>query len=54
MRPAWADHDGAVADAVVGRSGSVYKAWLNNQPEELIDGIDHRPGSVPRLCQRDS
>jgi transposase len=28
-------------DAVVGRSGSVYKAWLKNQPEEFIDGIDH-------------
>jgi transposase len=28
-------------DAVVGRSGSVYKARLKNQPEEFIDGIDH-------------
>ena len=28
-------------DAVVGRSGSVYKAWLKNQPEKFIDGIDH-------------
>jgi transposase len=28
-------------DAIVGRSGSVYKAWLKNQPEEFIDGIDH-------------
>lgn len=28
-------------DAVVGRSGSVYKAWLKNQPEEFIDGVDH-------------
>ena len=28
-------------DAIVGRSGSVYWAWLKNQPEEFIDGIDH-------------
>jgi transposase len=28
-------------DAVVGRSGSVYEAWLKNQPEEFIDGVDH-------------
>jgi transposase len=28
-------------DAVVGRSGRVYKAWLKNQPEGFIDGIDH-------------
>ena len=28
-------------DAVVGRSGGVYKAWLNNQPKGFIDGIDH-------------
>ena len=41
-------------DAVVGRSGSVYKAWLKAQP----DGVHRRRGtrrlgSVPRLCQRD-
>jgi transposase len=28
-------------DAVVGRSGHIYKAWLKNQPEGFIDGIDH-------------
>jgi transposase len=27
-------------DAVVGRSGSVYKAWLKAQPEEFIDGVE--------------
>ena len=27
-------------DAVVGRSGSVYKAWLKAQPEGFIDGIE--------------
>jgi transposase len=26
-------------DAVVGRSGSVYKAWLKAQPEEFIGGV---------------
>jgi transposase len=39
------DQDGCLharlLDAVVGRSGAVYKAWLNNQPEEFIDGIEH-------------
>jgi transposase len=34
----------------VGRSGSVYKAWLNNQPEELIDGIDHAALDPFRGC----
>jgi transposase len=28
-------------DAVVGRSGGVYKAWLKAQPEEFIDDIEH-------------
>ena len=28
-------------DAVVGRSGSVYKAWLKTQPEGFIDGVEH-------------
>jgi transposase len=27
-------------DAVVGRSGSVYKAWLKTRPETFIDGIE--------------
>jgi transposase len=27
-------------DAVVGRSGSVYKGWLKNQPEGFIDGVE--------------
>jgi transposase len=27
-------------DAVVGRSGSVYKAWLKTRPEAFIDGIE--------------
>jgi transposase len=27
-------------DAVVGRSGSVYKAWLKAQPDEFIDGVE--------------
>jgi transposase len=27
-------------DAVVGRSGSVYKAWLKAQPESFIDGVE--------------
>jgi transposase len=27
-------------DAVVGRSGSVYKAWLKTQPEAFIDGVE--------------
>jgi transposase len=27
-------------DAVVGRSGSVYKAWLENQPDGFIDGVE--------------
>jgi transposase len=27
-------------DAVVGRSGTVYKAWLKAQPEEFIDGVE--------------
>jgi transposase len=27
-------------DAVVGRSGSVYKAWLKAQPEGFIDGVE--------------
>ena len=27
-------------DAVVGRSGSVYKAWLKNQPDGFIDGVE--------------
>jgi transposase len=28
-------------DAVVGRSGSVYKAWLQTQPEGFLDGVEH-------------
>jgi transposase len=39
------DQDGCLharlLDAVVGRSGRVYKAWLKNQPEGFIDGVDH-------------
>jgi transposase len=27
-------------DAVVGRSGTVYKAWLNAQPDEFVDGVE--------------
>src|SRR5688572_30179211 len=27
-------------DAVVGRSGSVYKAWLEAQPDGFIDGVE--------------
>jgi transposase len=27
-------------DAVVGRSGSVYKAWLKTQPDGFIDGVE--------------
>jgi transposase len=27
-------------DAVVGRSGSVYKAWLKAQPDRFIDGVE--------------
>jgi transposase len=27
-------------DAVVGRSGSVYKAWLTAQPEGFVDGVE--------------
>jgi transposase len=27
-------------DAVVGRSGTVYKAWLKAQPEEFLDGVE--------------
>ena len=28
-------------DAVVGRSGTVYKAWLDEQPEGFVDGVEH-------------
>jgi transposase len=38
------DHAGCLharlLDAVVGRSGSVYKAWLKTRPEAFIDGIE--------------
>lgn len=38
------DQDGCLharlLDAVVGRSGSVYKAWLKAQPEGFIDGVE--------------
>jgi transposase len=38
------DHAGRLharlLDAVVGRSGSVYKAWLKAQPEGFIDGVE--------------
>jgi transposase len=27
-------------DAVVGRSGSVYKRWLRDQPDEFVDGVE--------------
>jgi len=27
-------------DAVVGRSGTVYKAWLKAQPDEFVDGVE--------------
>jgi hypothetical protein len=27
-------------DAVVGRSGTVYKTWLKAQPDEFIDGVE--------------
>jgi transposase len=27
-------------DAVVGRSGGAYRAWLNAQPEDFIDGVE--------------
>jgi transposase len=27
-------------DAVVGRSGTVYKAWLDSQPEGFVDGVE--------------
>jgi transposase len=27
-------------DAVVGRSGSVYKSWLNAQPDGFVDGVE--------------
>jgi transposase len=27
-------------DAVVGRSGSVYKAWLKAQPDRFVDGVE--------------
>ena len=39
------DQDGCLharlLDAVLGRSGSVYKAWLTAQPEGFIDGVEH-------------
>jgi transposase len=42
-------------DAVVGRSGGVDKASLNNQPEGFIDGIDHAALDPFRdYVQRDS
>jgi transposase len=28
-------------DAVVGRSGSVYKSWLKAQPDGFLDGVEH-------------
>ena len=28
-------------DAVVGRSGTAYKAWLKAQPDGFIDGVEH-------------
>ena len=38
------DQDGCLharlLDAVVGRSGSVYKAWLKAQPQGFIDGVE--------------
>ena len=38
------DQDGCLharlLDAVLGRSGSVYKAWLKAQPEGFIDGVE--------------
>jgi transposase len=38
------DQDGCLharlLDAVLGRSGSVYKAWLTAQPEGFIDGVE--------------
>ena len=27
-------------DAVVGRSGTVYRAWLKAQPERFVDGVE--------------
>jgi hypothetical protein len=41
-------------DAVVGRSGSVYKAWLKAQPEGFLGRCRTRcVAAVPRLGQRD-
>jgi transposase len=38
------DQDGCLharlLDAVVGRSGTVYKAWLDEQPDGFVDGVD--------------
>jgi transposase len=38
------DEDGflhaRLLDAVLGRSGAVYKAWLTAQPESFIDGVE--------------
>jgi transposase len=38
------DQDGCLharlLDAVVGRSGTVYKAWLKAQPGEFVDGVE--------------
>src|SRR5215213_3331098 len=42
--------DAVELDAVVGRSGSVYKAWLTAQPEGFIDGVEQAALDPFRGC----
>jgi transposase len=48
------DQDGCLharlLDAVLGRSGSVYKAWLTAQSEGFIDGVEHAALDPFRGC----
>jgi transposase len=37
-------------DAVVGRSGSVYKSWLKAQPDGFLDGVEHAALDPFRGC----
>jgi hypothetical protein len=42
-------------DAVVGRSGSVYKAWLKTQPDAFIDGVAQAAlDPFSGICERHS
>jgi hypothetical protein len=41
-------------DAVVGRSGSVYKSWLKAQSDGFVDGVQQARSTHSGICERHS